>query len=242
MDFDALSKEELIRLFKSALSSNKELKSDIDSLTGKVSELERIIERLMGGSPPPVTRPKPALPAFVKPNVKRKPLEERKKRLKDLHQKNQEPTHTERHFPNTCSCCNRQLSGGWRHAIREIIELPITPVRIFHHKIKARYCGVGNRREVAFPDLLRQGRWKGKIGSLPAEHDRLPWYSLPNDRRDLHKLREVHPSHPGVSEFYEGVKKIYKSARDCVIPVNPLCRRDLRRECEAKLSALARQH
>ena len=44
MDFDALSKEELKHFLKVALSSNQELKSDIDSLNDKVSELERIIE------------------------------------------------------------------------------------------------------------------------------------------------------------------------------------------------------
>ena len=364
MDFDALSKEELIRLLKSALSSNKQLKSDIDSLTGKVSELERIIERLMGGPPPPpVPKPKPALPAFVKPNVKRKPLEERKKRPQGFARKKQEPTHTEIHFPKTCSCCNRKLSGGWLHATREIIELPITPVRIIHHMIMARRCGVCNRREVASPDFSEMVVGKGRLGvrllsmiayfdavcrmtvktiqnvlsslyglwlsageivevlhrvaqkaettyealhqeiqsSAVVHADETGWredgqsgyfwffgnsqvryfvgqrgrnnevpktalgknftgilvsdfycsyywyegrhqYCWVHLLRDLHKLHEVHSSHPGVGEFYEGVKKIYKSARDCVPPANPLCRRDLRREYEAKLSALARQH
>lgn len=364
MDFNALSIEELKQLLKAALSLNLELKSDIDSLNDKISELERIIERLMGGPPsPPAQKTKPALPEFVKANVKKKPLEARKKRPHGFARTKQELTGAEEHFPKTCSRCNRKLTGGWEHATREIIELPSAPVDIIHHKIMARHCGVCNRREVASPDFSQMVVGKGRLGvrlmsaiayfdtvcrmtvatiqnvlrsiyglslsageivevlhrvahkaeptyealhkeiqSSPVVHaDETGWredgqsgyfwffgnpqiqyfvgqrgrnnevpktalgenftgilvsdfycsyhwyqgrhqYCWVHLLRDLHKLHELHPSHPGVTDFYEGVKKIYKSARGCVPPDNPLLRRDLRRDYEAKLSALARQH
>src|SRR5436305_13146022 len=150
MDFDALSKEELIALLKQAFATIQALQAQVAALQAEVVSLKEEIQRLKGGPPPP---PKPAVPAFVKPNAKPRPNTPRKKRPHGFARKRQTPTETIVHAPNACSCCGRKLSGGWVHRTREVIELPQAPIRVIEHKIMARRCGVFCKRQIASPDL-----------------------------------------------------------------------------------------
>jgi transposase len=150
MDFDALSRPELIALLKQAFATIGALKAQVTALQTEVATLKEEIERLKG-SPPP--KAKPVVPAFVKPNVKPRQPAPRKKRPHGFARKRQTPTETVVHAPQSCSCCGRKLSGGWVHRTREVIELPEAPIRIIEHKIMGRHCGVCGKRQIASPDL-----------------------------------------------------------------------------------------
>ena len=163
MDFDTLPREELIRLLKSALETIEKLQGQIVSLQKTVAELQEEIKPRDGGPPTPDGK-KPTVPDFVKPNAKQTPAKPRKKRPHGFSRKRLEPNETYECAPESCSCCGRNLTGGWKHAVREIIELPTEPVRIIHYNIMARHCGVCGRREVASPDFSDQVVGKGRLG------------------------------------------------------------------------------
>jgi hypothetical protein len=155
IEVDAMTKEELVVLLKQEFTL-------IHSLQERITSLEQEIARLKGGPPP--AKPKPTLPAFVKPNAPKRTHTPRKKRSQSFVRPRQVPTQVIEHFPQTCSCCHRKLTGGWRHRVREVIELPQAPVEIIHHHLFARHCGVCKRREVAAPDLGECVVGKSRLG------------------------------------------------------------------------------
>jgi transposase len=161
MDFDALTREELIALLKQAFATIEALQAQVAALPAEVVSLKQEIEQLKGGPPP---KPKSAVPDFVKPNAPKRKQTPRKKRPHGFARKRQEPTQVVPHFPEVCSCCGRKLSGGWRHRVREVMELPVAPVEIIHHHVMARHCGVCNRREVASVDLSGVVLGKKRLG------------------------------------------------------------------------------
>ena len=164
MDFDALPKEELIALLKQALATieaQQAQQAQLVALQAEVAALKQEIARLKSTPPP---KPPPVVPAFVKPNAKKRSPAPRKKRPQGFARPRQRPTQTLSHYPSTCSCCGRKLRGGWLHRVREVIELPTMPVEVIHHQIMARHCGVCNRREVAEWDLSEQVVGKSRLG------------------------------------------------------------------------------
>jgi len=155
IDFDATTKEELVVLLQQALVT-------IQSQQERIASLEQEIARIKGGDPP--TKPKPTLPAFVKTNAQKRPQTPRKKRANSFVRPRRAPTQVVEHFPENCSCCGRKLDGGWLHRVREVIELPETPVQVIHHHLFARHCGVCQRREVASPDLSAEVVGQSRLG------------------------------------------------------------------------------
>jgi transposase len=172
MDFEALAKEELIVLLAQAMGHIEAQEEQIQSLQAVIVALQQQIDRLKG-NPPPKT--KPEKPDFVKANAPKREPKTRKKRPHGFARPRSEPTEVVPHYPENCSCCGRALSGGWLHRVREVIEIPEVQVRVIHHHIMARHCGVCNRREVASVDLsgevLDQGRMGVRLMSLVAYLD-----------------------------------------------------------------------
>lgn len=154
MDFDALTREELIVLLKQALTT-------IEGLKAEIAALKHESDPPQG---PPVAKAKPTVPDFVKPNTPKRKQTPRKKRPHGFARKRQDPTQVILHFPEACSCCGRKLQGGWLHRVREVIELPVAPVQIIHHHVMARHCGVCDRREVAQVDLCGAVIGKRRLG------------------------------------------------------------------------------
>jgi hypothetical protein len=164
--FDTLSREEAIVLLRQALTVVPALETQVLSLRAQVAALEAELIRLRKDPPSGVAR---AVPSFVKPNVPgdgdvqgnkdakakkekrlRKPRRHSFARLRETPDK---VTEQVTHYPQSCSCCGRALSGGWLHRSRQVIELPAVAVRVIEHRVMARHCGVCNRREVARPDF-----------------------------------------------------------------------------------------
>lgn len=162
MDLMSLTKEELVALLSQALDR-------IKALEAQVVQLQSIIDALQGNddddsTPPAPPKTKPAKPDFVKANAPPREQRQRKKRPHGFARPQSEPTEVVEHYPDNCSCCGRKLSGGWVHRVREVIEIPQVKVRVIHHKIMARHCGVCDRREIASVDLSDDVVSKGRIG------------------------------------------------------------------------------
>ena len=52
------------------------------------------------------------------------------------------PTHRVEHVMASCPDCGTQLSSGWTHHTREVIELPVVPAQVTEHVFIARTCPV----------------------------------------------------------------------------------------------------
>ncbi len=142
-DLDALSREEIIALFKEQWQLNQQLSE-------RAALLEAEIERLRKDPPSGVAR---AVPSYVKPNRPPKEKTERKKRSRSFVRHREEATRVVKHAVENCPDCGRKLSGGWVHRVRQVIEIPFIPYSVTEHQMKGRYCGVCNKRYVASPDL-----------------------------------------------------------------------------------------
>ncbi len=142
-DLDALSREEIIALFREQWQLNQQLSE-------RIAALEAEIERLRKDPPSGVAR---AVPSYVRPSRPPKEKTERKKRSRSFVRHREEPTRVVEHAVENCPDCGRKLSGGWVHRVRQVIEIPFMPYSVTEHQMKGRYCGVCNKRHVASPDL-----------------------------------------------------------------------------------------
>jgi len=140
--------------------TREELIAIIFELRERVAVLEKenaeLLSRLGGGDA--------ALkPDWVKPNRKeRRESEraERKKREESFFRRCETPTQVICHAVQNCPNCNRELSGGWVHDRRQVIEIPNTTVEIIEHVLIARRCGVCGKRHI--PKLELSGQVLGK--------------------------------------------------------------------------------
>ena len=95
-----------------------------------------------------------------------------------------------------CPDCGTQLSGGWTHRTREVIDLPQVPVEVTEHVYTARICP-GCRRRCLPPTqldgvVLGQQRRGVNLLSLIAtlrEEGRLPIRSVQWYLDTVHQLR-----------------------------------------------------
>jgi hypothetical protein len=142
-DFEALSREELIALFKEQWLLNQQLSE-------RITALEAENERLRKDPPSGVAR---AVPSFVKANRAPQEKKVRKKRSNSYVRPLETPTEVVEHALDRCPDCGRQLSGGWTHRVRQVIEIPCVPYSVTEHRMKGHYCGVCEKRHVASPDL-----------------------------------------------------------------------------------------
>jgi transposase len=134
-------------------ASREELLAVIATLQAQVAALQVEVERLKGQSPGGKSSP----PLWVKPNVPPREKSPRIKRKQSFRRRRQEPTEVQVHACDVCPDCGRKLVGGWVHRVREVIEIPQTPVTITEHQIVARYCGVCRKRcipSVEFSSLV----------------------------------------------------------------------------------------
>ena len=100
------------------------------------------------------------------------------------------------HALEHCPDCGIQLSGGWTHHTREVIELPQVPVQVTEHAYVARSCPACRRRWVPPAQLdgvvLGQQRLGINLVSLIAalrEEGRLPVRAIQWYLDTVHQLR-----------------------------------------------------
>lgn len=146
--FDGLTREELLGMVL-------DLGQSVDVLTARVcaleAENEELRSRLGGGVK--------VIPSWVKANKPTRAKKERKRRKKSFTRRRETPTEIVEHALDRCPACGRSLSGGTEHHGRQVIEIPVAPVRIIEHRVIARYCGVC--RKIYVPKLDLSGEVVG---------------------------------------------------------------------------------
>lgn len=112
----------------------------------------------------------------------------RKRRAVGCARQRMTPTERVEHAAAVCPTCGTALAGGWVQRTREVIELPILPVRVVEHVFLARICPLCRKRVVPTADLGGEvvGRQRCGINLVSAiatlrEAGRLPvetiqWY------------------------------------------------------------------
>jgi len=136
-EFAEVSREALIALIL-------EQHATIVALQARISALE---QRLAGRSGPGMPGNKPVRPPAEKP------APPRKKRTQGFGRPRLPPTETVQHAVETCPDCGTPLVGGWVQATREVIELPVVPVRVIEHQYLARVCPCCQKRQIPPVDL-----------------------------------------------------------------------------------------
>jgi len=148
-DLGNLSREELIGIVLEQHQAVLELHEGVDTLTERVRALEKENEELrskLGGGGR-------TIPAFVKANRPERKKKDRKKRQKSFARTRETPTEIVEHALDICPDCGRKLSGGTVHHSRQVIEIPVMPVRIIEHRVIGRYCGVCHKIHMPKLDL-----------------------------------------------------------------------------------------
>ena len=168
----------------------------IAELQAAIARLEKRIVQLEGQAKPANSRRMPGL----KPNAKadRKPAPPkgpRKPRPHGFARARMTPTRQVEHVVEHCPDCT-QLSGGWTHRTREVIELPQVPAEVTEHVYVARICPGCQRRCLPPTQLDGVVMGKQRLGvnllSLIAtlrEEGRLPIRSVQWYLDTVHQLR-----------------------------------------------------
>ena len=169
----------------------------IAELQAVIARLEKRIVQLEGQAKPANSRRMPGL----KPNAKadRKPAPPkgpRKPRPHGFARARMTPTRQVEHVVEHCPDCGTQLSGGWTHRTREVIELPQVPAEVTEHVYVARICPGCRRRCLPPTQLDGVVMGKQRLGvnllSLIAtlrEEGRLPIRSVQWYLDTVHQLR-----------------------------------------------------
>jgi hypothetical protein len=140
-EFDGLTREELLGIIL-------ELRRSVDVLTERVCALTKENEELrsgLGGGK--------VIPSWVKANKPARIEKQRKRRHKAFVRRREIPTQVVEHALERCPDCGRPLSGGTEHHARQVIEIPVAPVRVIEHRMIARYCGVCKKTYMPKLDL-----------------------------------------------------------------------------------------
>jgi transposase len=127
-DLGGLSREELVALVV-------ELRGTVAQLRAELAEVEAELAGRGGKAAP---KGMPGLkPAPAKASAEKKP---RKKRARGYARRREEPTERVEHALDTCPDCGTALVGGspkWR---RQVVEIPVAPVRVIEHVFIERMC------------------------------------------------------------------------------------------------------
>ena len=127
-----------------------QLKTAVDTLQQRASALEEQLRRKGGtGSGMPGNKPTSTAP--------QEPPGPRRPRAHGSGRSRMTPTESVDHALEACPDCGAPLEGGSVQRTREVIDLPITPVRVVEHRVITRTCPVCKRRCTPKVDL--EGEW-----------------------------------------------------------------------------------
>lgn len=182
-------------------ATNAELQKRVDTLEKRLST--------RGGSGMPGNKP-----TSPKTTEQKEP---RKKRPHGFSRMRMTPTEQVDHAVDICPDCGTRLQGGWVQRTREVLEIPVLPVRVIEHRFMARGCPVCGKRCVAkaeeLEDVAGQERVGVNLASLIVtlrEEGRLPFEQIQWYLETLHQL------HLSVGELVEIVHRTAARAKQAV--------------------------
>lgn len=155
-----LTREELIelvlKLHETVVAQRDEiaeLRAVVQRQSERITELEEEVAKLRGSRPGGIV---------VKPSVKERDKQPRRKRSKSFARHSLPATSVVLHAVEECPDCGRGLSGGhakWRH---QVVEIPPVRVEVTNHLFLERYCGVCKKRFTPDPAVALAGVVVGK--------------------------------------------------------------------------------
>lgn len=192
----------------------------------RIAELDRIIADLQkritalehrlsgrGGPGMPGNKPASATPP--------RPATPRKKRARGYGRARLLPTETVAHAVEACPDCGTRLVGGWIQRTREVIELPVAPVRVIAHQYLARECPQCGKRSVpavALDGVVLGPHHRLGIGLVSLivtlrEEGRLPFGTI------QWFLATVHQVHLSEGELVRIIQQVAARAADTVAAI-----------------------
>ena len=212
LDLSAASHERLLALIAEQQAVIAQQQAVIQELQRRIAALEEQLRRSGSGGAMPGTKPKTTR------SKERK--EQRKPRPRGFARQRMTPTETVDHALGHCSDCGIRLQGGWVQRTREVLELPMTPLRVVEHRFLAQVCPLCQKRWVAPADLDDVVVGKQRLGvglvSLIAtlrETGRLPIRTI---QWLLDTVYELHLSVGGITAVLHGVAKRGVSTMEAV--------------------------
>ena len=186
-DLTTASRQALIRVIAAQQATIGEQQALIAQLQGRIEVLEG--------------KAKPGGPKGMpgnKPQSRRKAPKEKGPRNTRPHgfaRQRMTPTHRVDHAVDTCPDCGAGLSGGWVQRTREVIDIPVAPVRVTEHRSIARTCPTCRQRRVPQANLAGVTLGRQRLGlnllSLIAslrEVGRLPFRTIQWYLKTVHQL------------------------------------------------------
>lgn len=104
------------------------------------------------------------VPEFVKANVKRKRLKEKKKRENSYHRIKDTPTEQIFHSVDSCTDCGGSLGKPSVAYTRQVIDLPVTSYQVVEHVVFKRWCFNCQKRIYPQVDFSKYCLGQGRIG------------------------------------------------------------------------------
>ena len=148
-DLSTASRDQLLALVA-------EQQAIIQTLQGRVAALEEKLRPSGGGGAMPGTKPSA---------TRRKERKgERKRRPHGFARQRMAPTETVEHTVGHCPDCGTRLPGGWVQRTREVLEVPVIPLRVVEHRFLAQVCPLCRKRWVASANLGDVAVGKQRIG------------------------------------------------------------------------------
>ena len=187
MDLITASRDVLIAIIAQPQATVLEQQRVIERLERRVAELEG---QAKSGGPP-------RMPGHKVKSARKPPAQQgpRTQRRHGFARPRMTPTHRVEHVMENCPDCGTQLSGGWTHRTREVIELPVVPAQVTEHVYIARTCPACRRRctPPAELDGVVLGRQRLGVNVLSRiatlrEEGRLPIRSIQWYLRTVHQL------------------------------------------------------
>ena len=150
------SREELLALIAQLEASNAQQETVIAELQRRIAALEEQLKRSSGGGGMPGTKP-----ATTRRQERKA---QRKRRDQGFARQRLVPTEQVDHAVDVCPDCGTRLQGGWVQRTREVVEVPLVPLRVIEHRFIARVCPLCRTRRVPAADLGGVVMGKQRLG------------------------------------------------------------------------------
>jgi transposase len=136
------SREELLTALAARDERIRGLEEQVTRLTTQLAE---VTARLKGGGK--------SFPGLKAQQAKSAEHPERRKRPRGSARRKMEPTERVEHAVEACPDCGCRLLGGSVKRRREVLELPVAPVRVIEHVYLERCCPLCRKRWTPRPEL-----------------------------------------------------------------------------------------